>query len=1276
MIHHIKRATRHLVFWLVLALGIGSISIRIILLGVEDYKNDLESRIFEVTSIPVEIGSLRANMRGFSPEIILKDIKVLAEDANGKPAIQLEELRLGINPVQLLFTWQALPSSWLTLVGVKLSIVRKEDGSLSIAGLNMEESGQPLWLLQGSHYEILKSDISWLDEQRKGELLVFNDVDLSIRNDSETDTHEVHFISHLPEQYGDMLRVSMSFQGDVFEIDNINGMVYVEGKNIKLAELVTTEQPLGIKILAGEGSFKKWSKVEKSRLLAVSGSIQAKNIVLQKQGKKSEKFEIDTFGTTFNVFNKTDGWQVGVKDFTLKTREQSWPSAELSISVNNDLTRFAGSVTQVDLEELTTLFQFFVPKEESGKLELISVAALKGRLKGFSFYADTVNNQYAVNGVFESIYTQGSSTLPQLENLTGSIKGSNESGLINFNTYDGSLYFPEVLRAPYVINKLSGSLVWQELSDKWLISSERLLLDLKDMQTETRVTVSIPKNDESIFMDLQASFGNAPDISHAPDYYPAAIMDTDVLDWLDNAFVSGKIGQGDVLVYGELNHFPFSEGRGVFEVLYNMDDVELHYNSEWPNLINLDANILFLKNSVTIDLSHAEVNNLIIKRATIEIPSFSLSDHLLVQGRVEGKIIDGLSFLQETPLQASVDAVLGAIEPEGLTQVDLDMKIPLAETALIAVDGVAHIDQAALKVKAVELEVKQVSGDLRFTEQGLFSEQIKANAMGFPIAIKVDSDISNTYINVEGKTTVPQLKKQFSFLNNPFTNERIKGSMAYQVNLRIPVDEKQAAKLKVKTDLSGVSVELPESLNKAAKQKSSLTLNLSLDDNELLPLTLNYNDALKAAINIDKQKNTMHSMHVVYGKGRAIIPRKQGINIQVEQDVFDLSEWMELVNVQEIGSGLNGLSGISLNTRQLTWKKKNYGLFEIASQRFEKEWHGNLSCSTAKGAFAIPVDRAAKNKIKLDMAYLNLSELMQLDFQIDDISTEHLSLINVVSEQLWWNGKDLGTLEIETEQLADGVRFNHINVTSKNHKIELEADWLKTSAGSETKMYGSLFSDDIGAFLSQLGFDNDLKEARANIEYYGSWAGTPYQFSLATMDAGIDVKLEDGRISSIEPGFGRVLGLIAMEQWVKRLTLDFGDVYKQGLTFNDISGHFNINKGKARTHDLFVDAVPARISIRGEAGLLAKTLNYTVQVVPKSSGALPIAGTIVGGIAGIITRVLTSDYEEGYFFGSKYKVTGKWDDFTVTPLHEQDGVLKKTWTGLTDFSWMQSEEEE
>jgi uncharacterized protein YhdP len=145
---------------------------------------------------------------------------------------------------------------------------------------------------------------------------------------------------------------------------------------------------------------------------------------------------------------------------------------------------------------------------------------------------------------------------------------------------------------------------------------------------------------------------------------------------------------------------------------------------------------------------------------------------------------------------------------------------------------------------------------------------------------------------------------------------------------------------------------------------------------------------------------------------------------------------------------------------------------------------------------------------------------------------------------------------------------------------------------------------------------------------------------------------------------------LAMEQWVKRLSLDFTDLYRQGLAFNKITGSFKINNGVASSNDLQVDAIAANMLLVGNANLPAKTVDFHVAVVPKSSSALPIAGTIVGNIAAVITNALTSDYKEGYFFGSEYKLAGPWGDIDVTALPEEAGLVNKTWRGLTEFNWL------
>ena len=107
-----------------------------------------------------------------------------------------------------------------------------------------------------------------------------------------------------------------------------------------------------------------------------------------------------------------------------------------------------------------------------------------------------------------------------------------------------------------------------------------------------------------------------------------------------------------------------------------------------------------------------------------------------------------------------------------------------------------------------------------------------------------------------------------------------------------------------------------------------------------------------------------------------------------------------------------------------------------------------------------------------------------------------------------------------------------------------------------------------------------------------------------------------------------------------------------------------------------VDAVPAKISLTGNTDLINQTVDYVVNVVPKSAYAVPIAGTIIGKVAGLIGRSLTGKDQEGFFFGSQYLVKGLWKDAQIIPLHENDGLLQKTWNGLTDFSWLEQPKEQ
>jgi uncharacterized protein (TIGR02099 family) len=1255
---------------MLIVVAIGVSLVRLFPSAIEFYKHDLENKIFDLTSIPVKIGKLQANLRGINPEIILKDIQVLSLDKHGNPSIELEQVRIGIDLTQLLSTHQLLPSSWLTLVGAKLSIVRNRDGKISIVGLNSDDSGQPLWMLSGGRYEVLKSKISWQDKKKQRSPVIFNDVDLLIRNDADAKTHELHLLTQLPEQYGEKLRISLSVQDNVSEMENITGWVYVEGDAVHLTEILKKQTLFGLKISKlqqaeeNDSSFKIWSQWDKSNLKSLSGNIQAENFSLKKNKKT---LAVNLLDTEFDLsVDDDDDWKFGVKNFALTTENYEWPLMEFSVSANRQLTHLAASVMRIELQALTELADFFVPLDKKNQT-LVSDLGVRGQLKDFSVFVDREANKYAVNGDFNNIYVNAVSDFPQIKNLTGAVKGTDDGGRLRLFTKNGSFFYPKLFSKAISLENIFGSVDWQQLTDTWFVKTESLMLDNSDIETISWLSLTIPKNDGAIFMDLQTSFSKIKDVKSLVHYFPVS-MKKETVDWLKKVIVAGEINNGDLLLYGDLDQFPFVDNSlGVFEVLFKTKNLVLNYSPEWPNIKNIDADFLFVKNTLTVDITKATSHKLDITGALVKCPFFIEEPSIQIKSQIEGSISDVMFYLQQTPMQGVADKVIDSITPKGLTQIDLDIDIP--ENSEIKLEGVAHINNAELKINSIDLDIIDIEGELKFSEKGLFADNLKAKSLGYPLSINANSTELKTAVSFIGEIDFLQLKKQFSFLDSELIkNEQITGSSIYTVKMNLPrTTENKSADLTIKTNLVGMDVDLPGSLKKHAEQQAPLILTMPLNEDLLLPVTINYKDELKTAININKQKSAIHSANIVYGKGETSILEKKGITIHIDRDNFNGSEWIGLLkqnsNSEEDANSTKEeakypiLNHLALKAKKINWLGESHGSLEIILQKQEENWQGNILSSFAKGAFVVPFDRVAENKIKLNMEYINLTELMAIKMPTSDKETENSSLdymplIDITSQQFFWKSVNLGKLDIVTEKLTDGIKFKHIMLTSKDYKVKVNGDWIKKGEVSKTSLYGVAKVKNFGKTLSKLDITDDVKETEGKLNFTVSWRGVPYQFKLPRVDAEIDLDLYDGRISSIEPGFGRLLGLIAMEQWIKRLSLDFSDLFKAGLSFNKVTGQLKIREGIVKYKGLLVDAIPAHISLSGRINLLEKTLDQKVSVVPKSSAAIPIAGPIVEGIAGAITQVFDKDYKEGYFFGSEYEVNGKWSDLKVTPVQD------------------------
>jgi uncharacterized protein (TIGR02099 family) len=1278
MIHHIKRATRHLIFWSLIVFAVSLSCVRLLLMEIEHYKADLSARVSEFAGAQVSIGHLQANMRGYSPELVLKDIEILSLVANQPPPIQLKEIRIGINLLDALFNSDRLASSWVTLVGAKLTVKRNQDGSIAIVGLKASDE-KPLWLLEGSKYEVLQSEIRWLDELRKTKIDVVGAVDFAIIN--RGDRHKLNMLVKLPQQYGDNLTVSMDLKGNIFEPSSLDGTGYLEGKNIKLAEWLKGQLPFAINIGSGIGDFKFWSELKHSQLASFVIDTQAQQLMLTKPGQ--ETFFVKQLKSQAHWEHKDSQWHLHVPHFLLETADHKWPATVFNVfgdqAKDSKLNSLGIFVDFLDLEKATALLKFFAPMSKDD-VELLVKSQLKGSLEQCSLFVDLNEKHFAVNGKFDQISIAPSSAMPGIENLTGKVQGTDQNGQVVLATKDASLTPSGIFREEINITNLNGAIDWQQNSDDWVISSPIIQIDSPDIKTKSRLNLSVPKTmGHKTFLDLQTEF-SIDDVSKATRYLPVSTMKKSVVDWLDTALINGRVPMGNILFYGNLSDFPFTGRQGVFEVPFDIEQLELDYHPDWPRLNELSGNVLFLDEGLHVNLTKGFSNKVKINQAMLTIPVLGASEYLLVQGKLETEILQGLEFMLKTPLNSSAEKLLGVLEPKGNTQITLDLKLPLADGATEKVHGSAELVNVKLRVKPLDLDVSQISGALKFNEKGLYSDIIKASALNNPIKINIKSSDLQTDVNVSGRVGVNDLREQFKI---PGWN-LAKGATDYQLKLQLPYDD-SFSELLVQSKLSGLSLDLPGALAKTREQQKSLALSFNLVGDGSLPIKVNYDNQLKVAINYNIKQLQVDSGNVLLGKGDVEQSEKPGINLEINRERLALQDWVSLAlkvssaKDNETNVALNSLNEIKIHGDHGLWKKADLGLIDLTLKFDGHYWAGDISSSIAKGKFKIPTDLRGADSVVLTMDMLDLTVIKQLKSQSEigaNLAPDFMPLMSVTNQKTLWQSVDLGQLSVETERIPNGISFKRVELIGVDQKLAFSGDWKINGDQSETHIQGNLGMPRAGQFFSKLGISKDLTETIAVVDFTGDWKAAPYQFSLADLQSQIVVNFTNGRILGIEPGFGRVLGILAMAQWIKRFQLDFSDVFDDGLTFANITGTFNLLNGKAVTNNLVVDAIPAKISITGTNDLINKTVDYNVSVVPKSADAVPVAGTIMGKLADFIGRTLTGKDQEGFFFGSQYLVKGGWGNVQIIPVHENDGLLQKTWDGITGFPWLKQSTEQ
>ncbi|MBN2856398.1 MAG: hypothetical protein JXK51_09155, partial [Halothiobacillaceae bacterium] len=127
------------------------------------------------------------------------------------------------------------------------------------------------------------------------------------------------------------------------------------------------------------------------------------------------------------------------------------------------------------------------------------------------------------------------------------------------------------------------------------------------------------------------------------------------------------------------------------------------------------------------------------------------------------------------------------------------------------------------------------------------------------------------------------------------------------------------------------------------------------------------------------------------------------------------------------------------------------------------------------------------------------------------------------------------------------------------------------------------------------------------------WPGAPSAFALARLNGSGQFELTQGQLNDVDPGVGRLAGLLSLGALTRRLRMDFSDVVDQGLQFDSLSAQWQIKHGELSVAPLILKNAALSATAKGATNLRTQSLNYTVHIYADMGMLLPIIGTVAGG---------------------------------------------------------------
>ncbi len=1255
---------------LIIAIGIFLGGARLLLPIATEYREEVQELASKELGRKVKIETLSTGWRGYGPELILNNVDLINPET-GQASLHVNEVRIGIGILDSLFNGSVTVRE-ISFYRSQLLIKRRTDGSVVLAGLeDIEEGGEDssaVFLLP-FRIGLKQSDIYWENQGIGAAPVHFTDVDFTISNGENR--HQIEASMRLPGKDGGGMHLIADIKGAIQQSNSWSGEIYLTGDQLALSTILKARMPEGSTFESGKAKIELWSKWINGHLSTLEGSVsfdQLKLVSMRRiEDKPIDPLEIEHAGGRFKWQRNRDSWQIDVADFEFKRNGKSWPKANLSLlnrydqEGNIQLLSGIGFMRTADILAIAKMFP--LPSKDIDDLIHSLKPQADIRSTQFRFQDGPDGPLWSARGRVEKVALDPWRQWPEIRNLDASFWLDQDQGTLELGGEGTIINFPGLFRDPIQVQELGGRLHWSKTEDNnWLVQSRKIIANNRDIQTQTRLRLEINQDQKKTpLLDLQTDFRDG-DASTTHRYLPTGIMDEAVVEWLDKSIVSGRVTDGSAIFRGPLDDFPFPKDTGHFEVLFHTKDMVLDYETGWPRLEQFAAEVRFHNNSLAVREGSGTMLNSRVHNLYARVDDLEHASPLRITGSADGPLSDEQTLLTKTSLSKEFGDAASRLTARGDAHLDIKLTIPIDKGDYQA-SGKLRIKDADINLDNSKFPLSKVDGALIFNEDGISAKGIKAVILGEKIRLDITPDKAkgSALIKALGSISGTKLNKQFPDMGL----DLLQGSSEWAVQFEVPSIRKNRGKVELNSvtassDLVGTTIDMPAPIGKSKQQASPVQISTAISSGDTQQLTIDYGKVVNTSLQFsktDKGGAVLERGSLVFGGGRAIVPKEKQLLLSGRLNQFDLNPWLDYlkkdgkqqlpeIRGENLQFGKLKIGDTTLEDVRLSFTDRN--------NTIDLDIKSNIIDGNIKASLPLKSKTVLANLDKLALTIDSTETSAKLPPDTEWTDPRDLPGVNLTSKNTHINGKNLGPLKLTSTSIPEGLRLDLIQLSSDRLTLHANGRWVRQGNRTETSLGLKMKTDSLGKLLTTLGFDPGLKEAPAKIEADLVWTGNPRQFNKTDVTGRVEMRIEDGRFLEVNPGLGRIFGLLNVNALTRRLTMDFSDTFKKGFTFDKAEGTFNLDHGDAYTNDLRIEGPAGSIDISGRTGLVSRDLDQLVTITPSVSSTIPVAGALAGGPAVGVALIVAQKIfgkEVDKVSTSKYTVTGSWDNPNIEKLN-------------------------